>query len=259
MKHKISLNMDLRRNPYKGTYIAIEGIDGSGKTTQVKRLQKYFESAGKKVVVTSEPTEDLSIGKFIREKLLKAKVKIPSSAYQFIYSADRVLNHQKIVEPALKSGKTVLSHRSIWSSPAYGALDLDMAGLNDKIMNRIMIAQGNFSYYHQFLAPDIVFYLDISVDEVLKRIKRRDLGDHDIYQKKNKLEKVQAGYKWLIKKFPKEIIVINGNRPEAEVTESIIRHPGTGFTECSRRTVGACPGSILDALRPPIRRVRLPE
>lgn len=227
MKFPIAVDLDLKRNPHKGLYIAVEGIDGSGKTTQTKRLKEYFEKKGKKVIVTSEPTENLVIGKFIREKLLKSKIKLPSSAYQYLYSADRVVNHEKIVEPALKSGKIVLSHRSIWSTPAYGALDLGEVGL------KIMIAQGNFSHYHQFLAPDIVFYLDISVDGALKRIAQRHDGQkiRDIYQKKDKMEVVLSGYKWLIKKFPKEMVVIDGKKSAEEVTKIIIqklesRHSG---------------------------------
>ena len=74
MKYHIDFDLDFRRNPYKGLYIAIEGIDGSGKTTQVKKIKEYFEHRGKTVFLTKEPSDEGEIGILIR-KILQANLR----------------------------------------------------------------------------------------------------------------------------------------------------------------------------------------
>jgi len=219
MQYPVSFTQDLKRNPYKGLYIAFEGIDGSGKTTQVEYVKTYFEKLGKKVTVTSEPQAEGVVANIIRN-ILSAKVKIPSRAYQNLYSADRVLNHEAIVEPSLKRGEIVLTHRSIWSTPAYGLLDLGEEYDFRKLFS-VLVSQGNFSSYHQFLAPDLTFYLKVSADSAVKRLQERGLKK-DIYDKKEKLAKVISGYDTLSKQFKDEMIVIDGELREEDVTREIL-------------------------------------
>lgn len=204
-------------------YIALEGVDGSGKTTQVERLAKYFEKQGRRVVVTSEPTTNLIIGKFIHEEILKAKVNIASIAFQFLYSADRVLNHTKIVEPALKAGTIVITHRCSWSTIAYGVVDQGKNQYAPEVVNPILTSQGIFSRYHQFIFPNKSFYLDVSVDTALKRLSDRG-KDADIYDKQEKLEKVLNDYHWMTRQFKREIQVLDGEKSEEEITKEIIEN-----------------------------------
>ncbi len=221
MQYKISLSQDLRRNSYPGKYFAFEGIDGSGKSTQVENIKKYFEKLGKKVIVTSEPQMEGSIQKVIRDALF-AKVKIPSRAYQYIYSADRAVNHEEIIEPALKNEDVVLSHRSFWSALAYGVLDLGEEYDFSKASS-ILISQGIFSDYHQFLAPDKTFYLQVSAEHAVKRLGQME-KKKDIYENKQKLAKIVTGYERVVKEFSSEFIIINGEDEEEKVTQRIIKH-----------------------------------
>src|SRR2546423_574568 len=98
MKYHISFDLELRRNPYKGTYIALEGIDGSGKSTQIAALQAYFEKKGEKITLTFEPRNDIITGEIIRD-ILSGAVSVPPSALQYLYSANRAVNHEEIVYP----------------------------------------------------------------------------------------------------------------------------------------------------------------
>lgn len=222
MRYHVAFDLEFRRNSYKGLYIAVEGIDGSGKTTQVEKLIHYFKSKGRLVVATSEPRKDGSvIGKIIHE-VLQSKIKIPSEALQYLYSADRVINHKTVVEPALKAGKVVISHRCFWSAIAYGVFDKGIFDYTKDETQVLFVAQGLLSMYHQFIMPDKTFYLDISVDAAMKRlIKMKKV--RELYEKKEKLEKIVAGYKWLAKQFSKEIIVINGEQSEEAVFAQIIK------------------------------------
>ncbi|MCL5439016.1 MAG: dTMP kinase [Patescibacteria group bacterium] len=222
MKYHIEFDLELLRNPYKGLFIAIEGIDGSGKTTQIENLKKYFEKKGKSVVSTSEPKRDLIVGKLIHE-MLSSKIKIPSKALQYLYSADRVINHETSVIPALKKGAVVLSHRSFWSAIPYGILDKSITSYNTNNTQVILVAHGILSMYHQFIAPDLTFYLDVSADSAIKRLDKMK-KNKELYETREKLKKVILGYKWLIKQYPKEVIAIDGEKLPDKITEDIIKH-----------------------------------
>lgn len=223
MSYHLSFDIDLKRNTYPGTYIAIEGIDGSGKTTQVEKVAAYLQSIGKDVVFTQEPKHDLLVGKIIRDAL-SSKIELPSVALQYLYSADRVINHETVVKPALASGKTVLSHRVFWSAVPYGLMDkiMDNDGTYDfNEAEQILVAQGILSMYHQFVVPDKTFYLTVSVDSAMERLANMHKAK-EIYEKREKLEKIHKGYEMLLHRFPKEFIVINGEQSEERVTEEII-------------------------------------
>lgn len=220
MRLHINFDKEFKKNNDKGLYIVIEGIDGSGKTTQVENLKKYFEKKGKEVVVTSEPTSIFETGKLMRD-ILNAKIKIPSKAFQFIYSSDRILNHEKIIIPSLQKGSVVLSHRSFWSIVPYGFLDKGVIDYNRKDADALFVSQGVLSYYYQFLKADFTFYLDVSVNTAMHRMEKMK-KTRDIYEKREKLATIVRGYKWQAKQFRKEIIVINGEKTEREVTIDIL-------------------------------------
>lgn len=222
MKYQIKFDLEFRKNPYKGLYIAVEGIDGSGKTTQVEKLIKYFKSKGKPVVATSEPRKSDSVVGELIHKVLLSKIKIPSEALQYLYSADRVINHKTVVEPSLEKGETVISHRCFWSVIPYGVFDKGISVNETADTQVLFVAQGLLSMYHQFIVPDLTFYLDISVDAAMKRLSKMKKV-RELYEKKEKLEKVVAGYKWLVKQFPKEITVINAEQSEEAVFAQIIQ------------------------------------
>lgn len=218
---KFDLDLDLKRNAYEGLYIAIEGIDGCGKSTQVENLAKWFRKRGRDVVITSEPRKEESIvGKIIHDAL-KSKLKLTPLCFQDLYSAERVINHELVIIPALKKGNIVLSHRCFWSAVAYGVFDKGETRYTLKNSNIIMVANGILSQYYQFIAPDFTFYLSVSantaIDRIIKMGKTREL-----YEDKEKLSRIIAGYRWLLKKFPKEIIMVSGDRYKEEVTEEII-------------------------------------
>jgi len=221
VKYHVSFDLELRKNPYKGLYIAIEGIDGSGKTTQIKLLRSYFEKKGRAVVITSEPRkEENEIGRLIH-KILNSKVHVPSSSMQYLYSAERIINHNTVVIPALKKGKVVITHRCFWSAVAYGVFDKREVRYSNANTKAIMVAQGILSHYYQFIAPDITLYLDVAADVAIKRISGMKKS-FEIYEKKKSLERVLLGYRYLTKHFPKEIIFLHGERSLQEVAKEVI-------------------------------------
>lgn len=222
MRFPVKFDLDLKRNPYKGLYIAIEGIDGCGKSTQVENLAKWFRKRGRDVMITSEPRKEESIvGKIIRDAL-KSKVKLTPLCFQDLYSAERVINHELVIIPALKRGNIVLSHRCFWSAVAYGVFDKGEIKYTKENSDIIMVANGILSKYYQFIAPDFTFYLDVSASTAMERIIKMD-KILELYEDKEKLSRIIAGYRWLLKKFPKEIIMVSGEQQEASITREILR------------------------------------
>jgi len=221
MKYHVEYEMELRKNTFPGRYIAIEGVDASGKSTQVDEVKKYLEKSGKDVQVVSEPSDKGVTGKMIRD-ILAGREDIPLTAFQFIYTADRIIQFERDIIPALKDGCIVLSSRCFWSAIPYGIMDKGETEYKDADASLLMMAQGILSMYHQFIAPDHTIYLRISAETACDRLSDMD-KTKEIYEKKSKLEKLVKGYDWLSRKFPEEIKVVDGERSIERVTEEIIR------------------------------------
>lgn len=223
MKQKVNFEIELKKNSYKGTYIAIEGIDGCGKTTQAKILSDYFKKKGKEVILTREPRKKGIIGDLV-QKVLLGQTNMHPKAFQYLFTADRVMHYEDVIIPSLKSGKIVMSDRCFWSAIVYGILDRVNGKYNLKEAEQILIAQSILSMYHQFTIPDYSFYLKISLNTSLERIKKKHKKDQkEIYEKKEKLDQVIKGYNWLSEKFKDEIIIIDGEKSVEKVTENILK------------------------------------
>lgn len=221
MKYHVSFDVDFKRNKEKGLYISIEGIDGSGKTSQVERLKKYFKTRGYKFIQVREPRKEGIVGDLIK-KVLLGKVKFHSIALQYLFSTDRVLNHEDVILPALKEGKIVISDRSFWSAIVYGILDRKREDYDFKIANQILIAHSILSMYHRFTVPDVTFYLKIPLETSLRRIGSKKDGK-EIYEEKEKIKDALNGYEWLFKKFKREITEIDATLPLEVVTSKMIK------------------------------------
>jgi dTMP kinase len=221
MKYHVSFDIDFKRNTSKGLYIAIEGIDGSGKTTQVERLVASFKKEVKEVVMTREPRKDVGlIGKLIQE-ILHGKTAITPVAFQYLFSADRQMHHQELILPTLKAGKIVVTDRCFWSAIPYGLLDNEEK-ITENSMQQKLAAQSILSFYHQFTVPDITIYLDVTITKAMKRISEEHSKKSEIYEDRKKLKRAIEGYQWLLKEFPKEFTVINANQSVDKVTEEIL-------------------------------------
>ncbi len=156
----------------KGKFIVIEGIDGSGKTTQINELSKWLNETdlipeNNQLVITREPG-GTHIGKSIRSLLLDTSIeKSPDSITELLlYAADRAQHVNEIIRPALKKGNWVISDRFSGSTLAY-------QGYGRKLDIKLIKDLETIST--QGLIPDITFLLDISVEEsIRRRISRQD-------------------------------------------------------------------------------------
>jgi len=195
----------MRKNSYPGKFIVIEGLDGSGQSTQANLLNDFLTKKGLKVILTKEPTKDSEAGRKIREVLDK-KEKMEPSQLQELFAQDRKEHLENLILPALEEGKIVISDRYFFSSFAYGtASGLDLEWLI-KINNN-------------FLLPDITFLLKVSPEVCLERIAKRN-QERTIFEEKEKLARVWDVYKILPTRF-ENIFLIDGEKSIEEVLEEI--------------------------------------
>lgn len=142
----------------KGVFICIEGLDGSGKTTQAKLLTRKLCKDGLNVVFTAEPSQG-RIGKFIRKRLFEAK-RMPVSVEALLFAADRIEHVENEVNPELMQGKIVISDRYVYSSLAYqGSAGLSLDWIEQINSNA--------------LKPDLSIFIDVAPEVVLERLKRK--------------------------------------------------------------------------------------
>ena len=220
MLYHIEFDLDFKRNPYPGKFIVFEGIEASGKTTQSKRITEILLKSGK-VLLTKNPTADNEIGVFIRNEILSGNKKhLPPVSYQYLFAADRVIQQDEIID-YLKKGVDVICDRYFWSSVAYGIADRE--GTNYENWEEVsMTALSILSLYHQFLLPDLSIYLDVPLEESLRRISG-SAKHTEIYDNHKMNIKIKKGYDWLFKNFKKEITVLDGTKPKDEITEEILK------------------------------------
>jgi dTMP kinase len=109
-----------------GRFVVLEGIDGSGTTTQAARLAASLRALGHAVVSTREPS-DGPIGVLIRQALTRRLVGLSDRVLALLFAADRLDHLASVVEPALAEGKVVVSDRYVLSSLAYQGMRLPLA------------------------------------------------------------------------------------------------------------------------------------
>lgn len=147
-------------NDMKGVFITFEGIDGCGKSTQTSMCRTWLEELGRTVLLVREPG-GTKIGERIRELLLdKKNSSMAPMTELFLFEAARAQIVEEVIKPALSEGKFVICDRFFDSSYAYQGC---ARGLGPEMVSRLnMDATGG-------LAPDITFFLDISVEGAIKR------------------------------------------------------------------------------------------
>lgn len=176
----------------KGLLISVEGIDGTGKTTQVRLLKKWFEEHGRETIVLKEPTG----GPYGKEIARRAAAGDLSPGEELtLFMRDRAEDVRDHIEPALREGKVVIMDRYYQSNMAYqGARGLDVSAIEE--------ANEKFAP-----VPDLVIVLDIAPRLSMERVKAcRDVVRH--FENEAYLQKVR------------EIFLRIGREPNAVVIDA---------------------------------------
>ncbi|MBN2543360.1 dTMP kinase [bacterium] len=210
----------------KGYFISVEGLDGSGKTTQIMRMENFFKERGEPVYITREPG-----GTPLAEKIRKIILdKDSGNVYPltefFLYLACRAQHTQEIIMPKLNEGVNVISDRYADSSVAYQG--------EGRELSRTLVMDFNKAAT-KGTVPDLTVFIDIEPETAISRIEKMDkFKDRLEDQSIEFYRKVRNGYTELLKIFPDRFKRVDGNRSVEMVWEDIRNELLNLFTRRSR-------------------------
>ena len=185
--------------------VSIEGLDGSGKSTIIEKVAEKLMKHNIDVLITSEPTNG-PVGKLIKEYLKQQQIERDRNLEALLFAADRLWHWKNVIQPAVISGKIVITDRYLHSSLAYQSTNL----IEEKWILEI----------NKYVPdPDISVFIDVPPEICLKRLKEsgRSLS---IMENIENLEVVYKRYLDLVKRG--KLRVINGLRKVEEISDEIV-------------------------------------
>ncbi len=199
---------------HQNIFIAIEGIDGSGKSTQVAALKDFLDQNKIPTIATFEPTNG-PIGKMIRQ-IFAHQMEADHRTIAALFVADRLehlLEKENGVLALLAQGNLVISDRYYFSSYAYHGTHMDMD----------WVIEAN-SLCADILRPHLTIYIDMEPAVSMERLaaNRQHI---EMYETLENLKQVKSKYEEAFEKLKgvENVVKVNGNRPASEVTDDILR------------------------------------
>ena len=196
-----------------GLFITIEGPDGSGKSTQIKKLAAYLEQKGHGVVVTREPG-GTRISEKIREIILdRENIEMDPVTEALLYAASRAQHVAEVIQPAVDSGKTVICDRFVDSSIVYQGIGRGLGIDAVENINRIAVKN---------ILPDITFLFQLCPEVGLERKSEQGEKDRLEQEALDFHQKVFQGYQRLKALYPQRIVVVDASGSIEEIHKDVI-------------------------------------
>lgn len=189
-------------------YIVIEGQDGTGKSTQARKIAEYFEKQGREVVVMDEPDGDLPQAHDLHDMILTRGYDLAPLTNVLLFTAARVELWQKIAEPVLKRDGVVISARNFWSTLAY-------QGYGEGISRNKIMRITKDALPERYVHPDKGFILTLS-DKLREERQKLRGKPHETFEAKPDefQQKVNAAYPKIAREFNIPIIDASGSIDE---------------------------------------------
>jgi dTMP kinase len=198
----------------KGFFITFEGSEGSGKSTQIRRLAARLRRAGRRVVVGREPG-GTPLGEKIRHLLQFSRAGHAMSAETelLLFGANRAQHTREVILPALRRGEIVISDRYADSSAVYQGVARGLGHGFVRCMNRFATAG---------LEPDLTFVLDLDPAEGLRRARKKTRrSDRMEAQKMAFYRSVREGFRRLARAEPRRVKLVEARAGVAEVADRL--------------------------------------
>ena len=198
-----------------GTFITFEGIDGSGKSTQLRLLANFLRSKGCDVLLTREPG-GTPVGNKLRAALLDAHEEVDPLTELLVFAADRAQHVRRVLRPAIAEGRVVFSDRYADATAAYQGAG---RGFSPELIKEII------ELATEGLKPDLTVLFDLSVGESNTRTRRRADGRHSGDRLDTETEdfhtRVREAYLELAGAEPERIKIIQTNQPVEKTHERV--------------------------------------
>lgn len=193
-------------------FISFEGIEGSGKSTQVKHLAEHLRAKGHTVIETVEPG-GTKIGNKIRELLLEPENHMDPMAELLLYYSSRAQHVQEIIYPAIQENSIVITDRFVDSTVAYQgyARGLDLGLINK--LNELVVPD---------MKPFLTFLLDLDVEEGLRRNRQARKEDRFELETVEFHNRVRKGFHNIAAEEPERIKIIDASVSTEEVSRKVI-------------------------------------
>jgi dTMP kinase len=214
MPKRLNLIPRLKKAPPEGVFVVFEGVEGSGKGTQIELARKALEQAGRKVVVTREPG-GTPVGERLRAMLLDPGTgHLEPRTEALLFSAARAQLVTSVIRPALEAGNVVICDRYVDSSIAYQGVARGL-GEPDVLSLNVWATQGLF--------PDLVVLLHIEPEAGLERARHDDDGADRIESEPDVFHaKVSDAYLRIAEEHPERFAVIDASGPRASVHDKVM-------------------------------------
>ncbi len=197
-----------------GTLITLEGIDGSGKSTQAVRLAAYLEGLGREVVLVREPG-DTPVSEALRQLVLEhGAAGLSPRTEAMLFSAARAQLVDEIIAPALERGALVLCDRFADSTIAYQGYGRELP-LEEVIITQRLVTRG--------ITPGMTLLLDLTVAEAQAR-RSADADDRMESAGEPFLQRVREGYLAMAAREPDRWRIVNGAGNEDDIAAEISKH-----------------------------------
>lgn len=199
----------------KGRFITFEGIDGSGKSTQLRLLEGRLRDEGVDLVVTLEPG-GTPLGRSLRSAFLETDETVSPRAELLLFAADRAQHIDFLIKPAIAAGKVVISDRFADATTAYQGAG---RGFDASTVGQVIeLATGG-------LKPDLTLFFDISVSTAIERMSERNGSD----VKSNRMDsesnefytRVRNAYLSIRDSEPERFRLIDAERPIDEIQADV--------------------------------------
>ena len=199
-----------RRGSGWGFYVALEGIDGAGKSSCQEVLARWLRNDGRSVLCVREPG-GTQMGRALRAVVLSAGGSVSPWAEAALFAADRGHLVDEVVRPALSGGVWVVGDRSVYSSLAYQGAGRGLGVDAVESMNRLVMGD---------VWPDVVVVLEVDVD---RGLGRQTLSDRIGAEAYGFMSDVAAAYRRLAEDDPSRVVMVDAGRPLEEVGADVIR------------------------------------
>jgi dTMP kinase len=204
-----------KRKQVSGTFITFEGIDGSGKSTQLRLLANYLKDVGCEVLLTREPG-GTPVGVRLRGALLDAHEEVDPLTELLVFAADRAQHVRRVLRPAIAAGKVIVSDRYADATVAYQGAGRGFSP--DLIAEIVQLAT-------EGLKPDLTVLFDLSVEDSIARTSRRahakNKGDRLDAEASDFHVRVRNAYLEIARAEPERVKIVETNRPAEETHQRV--------------------------------------